>query len=129
MGSLTINLLGTSFKISANQDSQYLQKLLTYYTGIIDNLKESLSGQDPLQIAILAGIMLTDELYTQKSPSNTQQIVPQTTSVLSEVENITTKLINSIDQVLSAAAMQSSRDAPEPEMVQPVCFLRACKCL
>ena len=100
MGSLTINLLGTSFKISANQDSQYLQKLLTYYTGIIDNLKENLSGQDPLQIAILAGIMLTDELYTQKSPSNTQQIVPQTTSVLSEVENITTKLINSIDQVL-----------------------------
>lgn len=100
MGSLTINLLGTSFKINANQDSQYLQKLLTYYTGIIDNLKESLSGQDPLQIAILAGIMLTDELYTQKSPSNTQQIVPLTTSVLSEVENITTKLINSIDQVL-----------------------------
>ena len=28
-----------------------------------------------------------------------------------------------------AAAMQSSRDAPEPGMVQPVCFLRACKCL
>ena len=28
-----------------------------------------------------------------------------------------------------AAATQSSRDAPEPEMVQPVCFLGACKCL
>ena len=40
MGSLTINLLGTSFKINAEQDSDYLQQLLTYYTEIVDNLKK-----------------------------------------------------------------------------------------
>lgn len=100
MGSLTINLLGTSFKINAHQDSQYLQELLTYYTGIVDNLREKLSEQDPLQIAILAGILISDELRTQKYSSNNQQIVTQNNDVLSEVENITTKLINSIDQVL-----------------------------
>ena len=100
MGSLTINLLGTSFKINAHQDSQYLQELLTYYTGVVDNLREKLSEQDPLQIAILAGILISDELHTQKYSSNNQQIVTQNNDVLSEVENITTKLINSIDQVL-----------------------------
>jgi len=100
MGSLTINLLGTSFKINAQQDSQYLQQLLTYYTGVVDNLKETVSEQDPLQIAILAGILISDELHTQKCTSNIQQIGTENNYVLSEVENITEKLINSIDQVL-----------------------------
>lgn len=100
MGSLTINLLGTSFKINAEQDSDYLQQLLTYYTEIVDNLKKNLSDQDPLQIAILAGIMISDELLTQKYSSNTQKIITQNYDILLEVENITTKLIDSIDQVL-----------------------------
>lgn len=100
MGSLTINLLGTSFKINADQDSQYLQQLLTYYTEIVDGLRESLSEQDPLQIAILAGIMISDELHTQQYSSDTQKSVIQNFDVLSEVENITAKLINSIDKVL-----------------------------
>lgn len=100
MGSLTINLLGTSFKINAQQDSQYLQQLLTYYTGVVDNLKETVSEQDPLQIAILAGILISDELHTQQCTSNIQQIGTENNYVLSEVENITEKLINSIDQVL-----------------------------
>jgi cell division protein ZapA (FtsZ GTPase activity inhibitor) len=100
VGSLTIDLLGTSFKISARQDSQYLQQLLSYYTEVVNKLKENLPHQDSLQIAILAGIMISDELYTHKYLSNAQNISSINIDVLSKVEHITSKLINSINQVL-----------------------------
>ena len=44
--------------------------------------------------------MISDELLTQKYSSNTQKIITQNYDILLEVENITTKLIDSIDQVL-----------------------------
>jgi len=66
MTSLQINMLGTSFSIKANEDEEYLKKLLKYYTQITDLITKNgtLNNQ---QISILAGIMLCDELYKEKS--------------------------------------------------------------
>lgn len=100
MGSLTIDLLGTSFKINAHQDSQYLQQLLSYYTEVVKSLKQNFPGQDPLQTAILAGIMISDELYSQKYSSVSSNNSQENDEVLSQVEHITAKLIDSINQVL-----------------------------
>lgn len=100
MGSLSINLLGTNFKINAQQDEQYLQQLLDYYTGVIGQLRENIPNQDPLQLAILAGIMISDELYAQKYDSNSIVISKEYSQTLSQIENITQNMIKHIDKVL-----------------------------
>lgn len=67
MGELHINLLGTSFTIKATEDSAYLEKLLGYYENITKDVARIDSVRTPLQISILSGIMLCDELYKSKS--------------------------------------------------------------
>lgn len=67
MGKLQINLLGTSFTIQANEDEEHLQKLLGYYTRIVEDVSKIDSIKTPLQTSILAGIMLCDEVYKEKS--------------------------------------------------------------
>ncbi|MBS7260585.1 MAG: cell division protein ZapA [Treponema sp.] len=66
MGTLSIDTLGTSFKIQAGQDTEYLNKLLGYFTRISDQIKNSGMLHDNTQIAIMTGIMLCDELYKEK---------------------------------------------------------------
>lgn len=101
MGSLTINLLGTSFKINARQDEQYLQQIMSYYTEVVESLKKSFPGQDSLQTAILAGIMISDELYSQKYSTESGIVEPhEQTELMGQIENITTKMIESINKVL-----------------------------
>lgn len=101
MGSLTINLLGTSFKINAYQDEQYLQQIMSYYTEVVESLKKNFPGQPPLQTAILAGIMISDELYSQKYSAESGLVESHDqTDLMSQVENITTKMIESINKVL-----------------------------
>lgn len=41
MGTLQIDLLGTSFSIKATEDDEYLEKLLGYYKKIIDEIQKS----------------------------------------------------------------------------------------
>ncbi len=67
MGSLKIDLLGTSFTIKASEDDVYLKKLLGYYSKLVDQIRSSGILHDRLQISVLAGIMLCDELYKEKS--------------------------------------------------------------
>ncbi|MBO4533126.1 MAG: cell division protein ZapA [Treponema sp.] len=67
MGKLQINLLGTSFTIQANEDEEHLQKLLGYYSRIVEDVSKIDSIKTPLQTSILAGIMLCDEVYKEKS--------------------------------------------------------------
>ena len=63
MGTLKIELLGTSFSIKASEDDDYLKKLLGYYKNIVDEIQKSGMLKSELHISILAGIMLCDELY------------------------------------------------------------------
>ena len=67
MGKLHINLLDTSFTVQANEDEEYLNKLLGYYSRIVQDVSKIPSIRTPLQTSILAGIMLCDELYKEKS--------------------------------------------------------------
>ena len=100
MGSLQIDILGTSFAIQANEDSQYLKRLLDYYRRIAEQIEQSGSLKSPLQASILAGITLCDELYKEKSKN--QQISQHITSSPSddETERLTLEMIKKIDQAL-----------------------------
>ncbi|MDR3161266.1 MAG: cell division protein ZapA [Spirochaetaceae bacterium] len=59
---LRISILGTSFSISANEESSYLEELLNYFRQAVDNTQKTTGLQDPLKIAILTGFLLCDEL-------------------------------------------------------------------
>ncbi|WP_296020130.1 MULTISPECIES: cell division protein ZapA [unclassified Treponema] len=99
MGTLKIELLGTSFSIKASEDDNYLKKLLGYYKNIVNEIQKSGMLKSELHISILAGIMLCDELYKEKSKSS----VSQKTSLSNEkAEKLTSEMIKKLDQVLKA---------------------------
>lgn len=100
MGNLQIDVLGTSFAIKANEDSEYLNKLLGYYKRIVGQLEKSGTLQSPLQISIISGIMLCDELYKEKGRKVKFQTALEKNSTDEEAEKITKSLIEKIDQVL-----------------------------
>ncbi len=100
MGALQIDVLGASFAIQANEDSAYLKKLLDYYKRIAEQIEASGSLKNSLQVAILTGITLCDELYKEKSKK--QQIASQLINDDgSEAERLTIEMIKKIDQALS----------------------------
>ena len=63
MGKLQINTLGTSFEIQAKEDDAYLKNLLSYFNQISNQVEATTELRDPLKIAILYGILISDELY------------------------------------------------------------------
>ncbi len=95
MGALQIDLLGTSFAVQANEDDAYLHRLLKYYKQITDEIERNGNLRTPLQISILSGIMLCDELYKEKSRKQ------QTSGNDAEAERLTAAMIERIDSALS----------------------------
>ena len=101
MGQLKINLLGTSFSIQAKAKDDYLKKLLSYYREITQTIHSGGNLSDPLQISILAGITLVDELYKQKQKTAAfKESVTEESENELKAERITAQLIDRITQVL-----------------------------
>ncbi len=108
MGSLQIDMLGTSFAIKASADDAYLKKLLNYYKEITEQIQRSDSLNSELQVAILAGIMICDELYKEESKtSQIEKLLSDKDSKLldnfeytKQVEKLTSDMIKKIDKVL-----------------------------
>ena len=106
MGRLKIEMLGTSFTIQANEDNQYLEKLLGYYQRITDDVKRIDSIKSPLQVAILSGIMICDELYKEKQNKialeNGESVaqISENSIDSDEIQRITLEMTKKIDKVL-----------------------------
>ena len=66
MATLQIDTLGTSFAIQANENEEYLEKLLNYYRRIVSQVESESGLKDPLKTSIIAGIMICDELCKEK---------------------------------------------------------------
>ncbi len=99
MGTLQIDILGTTFTINAKEDSDYLNQLLIYYKQILKQIDLYAETQEPIQTAILAGIMLCDELYKEKL--NLLKLKKQiSTEQLEKFEKTTLQMIQKIDKVL-----------------------------
>ena len=101
MGTLQIDLLGTSFSIKATEDDQYLEKLLGYYKKIIEEIQKSGMLKEKLHVSILAGIMLCDELYKEKSKKSLSQGDPHPQAYDEKAEKLTAEMIKKLDKALS----------------------------
>lgn len=104
MGQLKIEMLGTAFTIQANEDNEYLEKLLGYYKRITDDVNKIDSIKNSLQTAILSGIMICDELYKEKQKKvameNGEYVPVENDIDIAEIERRTQEMISKIDKVL-----------------------------
>ncbi len=104
MGALQIDTLGTTFTIQANEDDAYLEKLLGYYNKLVTHIEKSDSIKSPLHVSILAGIMLCDELYKEKTRNAYSQSASDDESSVQdqeELERRTAGMIEKLTQALS----------------------------
>ena len=66
MAVIQINVLGTSFALKAEEDLPYLEKIQEYYKNVCDEIQKNDGIQDQKKVAVLAGILIADELYKEK---------------------------------------------------------------
>ena len=105
MGQLKIDLLGINFTIQAeNGNNEYLEKQLGYYDRIVSDVQAS-GVRNTLQVAILAGINLCDELYREKENKIAMEhgvstIKSENSIDNAEIERLTKEMIKSLNKVL-----------------------------
>jgi len=88
---LCLDILGTSFTIKVDEDEAYLSKVLAQYRAAVENTKNISGINDPLNIAVLTGFLLCDEINKIKQQSEDES---------SEFNDRTLGIINMLDNVL-----------------------------
>lgn len=94
-GNLQIDLLGTSFAIQADEKNEYLNVLYNHLKKTLTKVEATSGLEDPLKIALISGILLTDELYKERMKRSDNGSLD-----LSEAEKLTLSMISRIDQVI-----------------------------
>lgn len=109
MANLQIGVLGETFTINASEDEAYLNRILGYYKKIIDKIIDNGGLKDKLKISILAGVMLCDELYKEKSKAARAEENPENQQPAEnlfdseeneEAERLTRSIIEKLDKAL-----------------------------
>jgi cell division protein ZapA (FtsZ GTPase activity inhibitor) len=90
---LKLDILGTSFTITAEEDESYLKNVLTQYRTAVKNTQNISGISDPLNVAVLTGFLLCDEINKMKR---------QTESTSTEAQERTMRLIAALDQAIKA---------------------------
>lgn len=88
MHSVALSILGSSFTIQSNYDAQYMERVVEHLKEKIREVQAGNPVRDPLKIALLAALNLTDELLRERSEG------------AREIEQITERLIERIDRTL-----------------------------
>jgi cell division protein ZapA (FtsZ GTPase activity inhibitor) len=97
---LSIDILGTSFSISAEEDPAYLEGILNNYRLAVKSIQESTGLRDPLKLAILTGFLLCDKIQRIYLREVAEQEVEAYET--KEAEQIALNLIARIDEVLES---------------------------
>jgi cell division protein ZapA (FtsZ GTPase activity inhibitor) len=92
---LLINVLGTSFSITAGEDPAYLDEVLAQYQVAVANTQGISGMKDPLKIAILTGFLLCDEINKLKMHVEEEQ-----NTEAQELNRITRNIIDRLDQAI-----------------------------
>lgn len=105
MAVLQINVLGTSFAMKADEDLPYLEKIRDYYKNVCDEIQRNDGISDLKQIAVLAGILISDELFKEKQKILKQKDAMENAAIDTrlgeEAERLTHNMIEKIDKALS----------------------------
>lgn len=93
---MKIELLGTSFTIQTDEDPAYLERVVDYYRKKVFEIQSGVRNADALKVAILSGMLAVDELFKERNRQNLESGSPSD----SEAEEITSRLLASLDRVL-----------------------------
>ena len=91
---LKLDILGTSFTITVDEDEAYLKKVLQQYRAAVTNTQNISGINNPLNVAVLTGFLLCDEINKMQRQADSES---------AEVEERTGKLIAALDKALEAA--------------------------
>ncbi|HPX46676.1 MAG TPA: cell division protein ZapA [Treponemataceae bacterium] len=95
-GTLQIDTLGTSFSVQTDEKPEYLNVLYSHLKKTINEIEQASGIDDPLKIAILAGIQISDELYKERL-----RLRDQSKNIdLVEAEQLALHMIHKIDQAI-----------------------------
>ncbi len=94
---LSVNVLGTSFNLEADQKDDYVQAIYDYYLSVLEKAKETSDVDDPLKIAIIAGLFLSDEVFKARLETTGTVTDPKT---FNDIETTTMRMIAKIDDVI-----------------------------
>ena len=92
---LSVQLLGVSFTLKSDENLDYLKEVVAYYQKKIEETNRSLATSDALKTALLAGILLADELLKEREKVSLSRPEAE------EAERITRSLIERIDSILA----------------------------
>ena len=94
-----MDILGTSFTITADEDESYLQRVLAQYRTAVENT-QSISGiNEPLNVAILTGFLLCDEVNKTRQQLE-EEFSKKPDSEEREAQERTLRLIANLDNAL-----------------------------
>lgn len=94
----TLEVLGTSFTITVDEDPDYLNEILTQYRIAVENTKELFQIKEPLTAAILTGYMISEELHRIRKEGEGKLAVREDEA--REAETLAKSIIARIDKVL-----------------------------
>lgn len=105
---MRIELLGTSFQIQSDESPEYVARILDHYRKRVDEIEGSVATGDPLKKAILAALLVTDELFREREGEATDHhAVALPVDQAQEIERITTSLIERLELSLDEASSES----------------------
>jgi len=94
---IRLDILGTSFTITADEEEAYLTKVLTQYKAAVKNTQKISGISDPLNVAVLTGFLLCDEynkirLQLEEKDESSGGIMAEGEEVEDRILRLTAKL-------------------------------------
>lgn len=86
-----IELLGTSFILHSDQESEYIDTLLAYIKEQLAVIRHDVDCKDPLKASIMASLLITHELFALRDSMQQERI---------ETSNTARKLSLALDSAL-----------------------------
>lgn len=91
--------------MKADEELPYLERIREYYKNVCDEIQRSDGISDQKQIAVLAGILISDELFKEKQKNIQQKDADKNAGIDAllgeEAERLTQSMIEKIDRALS----------------------------
>lgn len=88
---MKIEMLGTSFTVNTDEDPDYFAEVVEHFRDKIREIQGAVATSDPLKIAILAGILASDDFIKLNGQQRRASL---------EARSITDSLIASLDAAL-----------------------------
>ncbi|MBF0418671.1 MAG: cell division protein ZapA [Magnetococcales bacterium] len=97
LDTVEVRVHGQVFKMRANYEEGYIERIAEYVDGILAQLSRSFGSQPGHRLAVMAAIQIADTLFQEKAKNDAQSVRQEETE---EVEAILSRLIVDSDRLL-----------------------------